>query len=211
MNNIRSFSLLFPSPKYRSYEDSVKNISLTLINDYFAEGYARPLVPASVEIRGIQVNENSKDLPKGIQHFLDSATQGAIFFSFGTNVNKNLISEEKFKIFLKVFGKLKQKVIMKWDDEIQDQPENVFVSKWLPQTDILAHPNIKLFISHCGLGGLVESKFLGIPVLAFPLFADQFTNARDVVKEGRAIELDLATLNDKILFDSINEMLENGT
>lgn len=100
---------------------------------------------------------------------------------------------------------------MKWDDEIRDKPENVLVSKWLPQTDILAHPNIKLFISHCGLGGMVESKFLGIPVLAFPLFADQFTNAKEAVQEGRAIELDLETLNEKILFESIKELLENGT
>lgn len=100
---------------------------------------------------------------------------------------------------------------MKWDDEIENKPENIFIGKWLPQDDILAHPNIKLFISHCGLGGMVESKYHGVPVLAIPIFADQFNNAKEVVKEGRAIELDFKNFNEKKFSEGIQEMIKNKT
>lgn len=59
-----NFSYLFPSDKFRSFEDSIRNVSITLINDHFSDGHPRPLVPASIEIRGIQVKENVEKLPE---------------------------------------------------------------------------------------------------------------------------------------------------
>lgn len=61
MFNLRK---LFPKYKYRSYEDSLKNVSLALINDHFANGSPRPLVPATVEIKGIQLNPSLGELPE---------------------------------------------------------------------------------------------------------------------------------------------------
>lgn len=89
------------------------------------------------------------------------------------------------------------------------KPENVFISKWLPQDDVLAHPNTKLFISHCGLGGVVESKYHGVPIVGFPLFGDQPGNAAAIEKEGWAIMVELSTLTEKSLRDAINEVLNN--
>jgi hypothetical protein len=37
--------------------------------------------------------------------------------------------------------------------------------EWIPQNDILAHPNVLLFVSHGGLNGILESLFHGKPVL----------------------------------------------
>lgn len=110
-----------------------------------------------------------------------------------------------------MFGKLKQKIILKWDGDVEDFPENVLALKWLPQDDILAHPNLKLFITHCGLGSFIESKFHGVPNLAIPVVGEQFKNAKNVVKEGWGIQLALDALNEEILHDSIIEMTENGT
>lgn len=58
------FSEMFPSEKYRSYEASMQNISITLVNDHFSDGHPRPLVPASIEIRGIQVKDKPDKLPE---------------------------------------------------------------------------------------------------------------------------------------------------
>ena len=59
--------------------------------------------------------------------------------------------EDKRKMMLNVFSRLKQKVIWKWETEMADAPDNVLISSWLPQTSLLAHPNLKLFITHAGL------------------------------------------------------------
>lgn len=99
---------------------------------------------------------------------------------------------------------------MKWEsDSMEGQPSNVFIGKWLPQDDILAHKNVKLFISHCGLGGMVEAKYHGVPIIGFPLFGDQPANAANVVNEGWGVQVDMATMTEKSFKDSILEVLEN--
>ena len=57
-----------------------------------------------------------------------------------------------------VFARLKQQVIWKWEtEEMEGKPDNVLLSKWLPQQDILAHPKLKLFVSHGGQSSCQES------------------------------------------------------
>lgn len=58
--------------------------------------------------------------------------------------------KEKIDAFLNAFSKLKQRVIWKFEDESYEVPTNVLVRKWLPQSDILGHPNCILFIGHGG-------------------------------------------------------------
>lgn len=59
---------------------------------------------------------------------------------------------EKRNAILAAFGQLKQNVIWKYeDDTIENVPANVRIEKWLPQSDVIAHPNVVLFITHGGL------------------------------------------------------------
>ena len=63
------------------------------------------------------------------------------------------MGEKQRKMFLNTFSKLKQKVLWKWETEkMDDLPKNVKLSKWVPQQDVLGHPNIKAFITHGGFG-----------------------------------------------------------
>lgn len=73
-----------------------------------------------------------------LQEYIDSAADGVIFFSFGSQVNISLIPEEKINVFLNVIGKLRQKVIIKWvpSGDIK-LPQNLKTGSWLPQNDIL--------------------------------------------------------------------------
>ena len=145
-----------------------------------------------------------------MKDFLDGATDGAILFSLGSNAKSTFLSKEKVSILLKVFSSLKQRVVMKWEaDTLEGQPKNVFISKWLPQDDVLAHPNIKLFISHCGLGGVVEAKYHAVPIVGLPLFGDQPGNAAKIQDEGWAVILDIVTIKETILKDAIKEVLNN--
>jgi len=47
------------------------------------------------------------------------------------------------------------------------------IRKWLPQSDILAHKNVVLFITHGGLFGTQEGLYRGVPMLFIPLYGDQ--------------------------------------
>ena len=55
---------------------------------------------------------------------------------------------------------------------------NIKLVEWLPQNDLLGHKDIRAFVSHVGQYSLYESAYHGVPVVAVPLFADQFSNAK---------------------------------
>ncbi|PNX91884.1 UDP-glucose flavonoid 3-O-glucosyltransferase 6-like protein [Trifolium pratense] len=63
---------------------------------------------------------------------------------------------------------------------------------WAPQAQILAHPAAGGFVSHCGWNSTLESIYFGVPVATWPLFAEQQTNAFELVTELKtAVEIAL--------------------
>ncbi|CAM8888243.1 unnamed protein product [Rhodiola kirilowii] len=57
------------------------------------------------------------------------------------------------------------------------------VSDWVNQREILSHEAVKGFLSHCGWNSVTESLCAGVPILAWPMMAEQHLNARMVVEE----------------------------
>ncbi|XP_077231487.1 gallate 1-beta-glucosyltransferase 84A24-like [Tasmannia lanceolata] len=49
---------------------------------------------------------------------------------------------------------------------------------WCPQVEVLSHPSIACFITHCGWNSTLESLVAGVPVVVFPDRGDQQTNAK---------------------------------
>ncbi|KAK2376398.1 hydroquinone glucosyltransferase [Trifolium repens] len=61
---------------------------------------------------------------------------------------------------------------------------------WAPQVEILGHKAIGGFVSHCGWNSILESLWFGVPILTWPIYAEQQLNAFKMVKElGLAVEL----------------------
>ncbi|KAL4271343.1 hypothetical protein GQ457_13G011080 [Hibiscus cannabinus] len=56
------------------------------------------------------------------------------------------------------------------------------VRDWAPQLEILAHPAIGGFISHCGWNSCMESITMGVPIGAWPMHSDQPRNAVLITK-----------------------------
>ncbi|XP_037030664.1 UDP-glucosyltransferase 2-like [Bradysia coprophila] len=201
----------FPLETFPSYWDMRKNVSLILVNQHFSQGTPQALVPALQEFSGMHIKRKPDPLPENIQQWLDSATDGVIYFSMGSNTKSSDLSLDKRQAILRTFATLKQKVLWKFEDDLPDKPKNVMISKWLPQDDVLAHANVVLFISHCGKGGLSEAKYHGVPVLGIPILADQPSNLKIAVKEGWAVGLQYADLNEKTFSDALHEALSNRT
>ncbi|XVF46728.1 hypothetical protein PTKIN_Ptkin03bG0051600 [Pterospermum kingtungense] len=66
------------------------------------------------------------------------------------------------------------------------------ICEWVPQVEILAHKAIGGFVSHCGWNSILESLWYGVPIVTWPMYAEQQLNAFEMVKElGLAVEMRL--------------------
>ncbi|XP_073057458.1 anthocyanidin 3-O-glucosyltransferase 5-like [Primulina eburnea] len=59
----------------------------------------------------------------------------------------------------------------------------VLVPLWGQQVKILSHPSIGGFLSHCGWNSTLESIVSGVPMIAWPLYAEQKLNAAMLTEE----------------------------
>ncbi|KAK4592799.1 hypothetical protein RGQ29_017089 [Quercus rubra] len=59
---------------------------------------------------------------------------------------------------------------------------------WAPQVQVLSHGSTGGFLSHCGWNSTLESIMHGIPIIAWPLFAEQRMNAV-LLTEGLKVAL----------------------
>ncbi|KAL5242631.1 hypothetical protein ACI65C_010041 [Semiaphis heraclei] len=190
-------------------EQMLNNVSLTLMNAYHAVGVCRPHLPGVIEVGGMHIKE-PKPLPKDLQDYIDSATNGVIYFSFGSITNLSNLPKEKLSSFLNAISRLKEKVIIKWvPDKSIKLPQNVKVGSWLPQNDILAHPNVKLFITHGGLHSIEEAVYNAKPVIGIPFFADQHSNLRLVEKIGYGKLITFGEITEESFGNAIEEVLSN--
>ncbi|KAK9870197.1 hypothetical protein WA026_006281 [Henosepilachna vigintioctopunctata] len=219
-NVIKCFLGLFVMPHQRELlkkylpdsppiEELHKNISLMLLNSHFSIEPPRPHVPNAITIGGYHLDV-TKELPEDIKTFLDNAHHGAILFSMGSNVEISKFEEEKLNAIFKVLGELgHMKILFKSEMEHKDVPKNIMLKKWLPQADILAHPNVKAFISHGGLGGNTEAVYHGVPIVGIPFFGDQKMNIEIAVSAGYAVDIPFEALTENLFRGKLKEVLEN--
>ena len=69
------------------------------------------------------------------------------------------------------------------------------VVPWATQLSVLSHPSVGGFFTHGGWNSTMESLTLGVPMLVFPHWADQYTDRMLVVNQWK-IGLKLETCRD---------------
>lgn len=79
--------------------------------------------------------------------------------------------------------------VEKWlkDEKFEERVKGLVVRGWAPQVPILSHSSVGGFLTHCGWNSILEGICAGVPMLCWPMFAEQFYNEKfvvDVVKIG---------------------------
>ena len=146
--------------------------------------------------------------------FIEKGKRGTVLMSLGTNMRSNMLGKERLSAIVKTFAQIPDyNFIWKFESEPHELPvapsKNVFVSKFLPQNDILAHPSIKAFVTHSGLLSTQESLWYGKPMIAIPFFVDQIGTSGKIEKRGAGVVVDFRNLTVETFKKAILTVVEN--
>ncbi|PNX72246.1 UDP-glycosyltransferase 73C2-like protein [Trifolium pratense] len=67
-----------------------------------------------------------------------------------------------------------------FEERVKDR--GFLIKGWAPQVLILSHKAIGVFLTHCGWNSTLEGICGGVPLVTFPMFAEQFYNEKVVVQ-----------------------------
>ncbi|KAF5307551.1 hypothetical protein FQR65_LT06907 [Abscondita terminalis] len=191
------------------FTDMQSQFSLFVVNIDPIIDYPIPLLPNIIPVGGLHIKP-PKCLPQDLESVFNNTEHGVIFFSLGTNVQSSVFTFNDVNTFLKVFSKLQETIIWKFDqDKVHNVPKNVIISKWFPQNDILGHPKTKLFITHCGGLSLQETIYHGVPVVGIPYFIDQNANMAKVLNKKIGVHIDKNNITFQNVYDAVTEVLNN--
>ena len=213
----------FPDPpshvldKYRRYgsfgdlDDLMSRSQLWLLTKDIVLDYSRPMMSNMVNVGGLTVGRTSGQLPADTRAFIEGARSGAVLVTFGSTTSS--LPADVVRKFASAFRRLDgYRVIWRLNNRDNVQlPDNVMISQWLPQNDLLAHPSIKLFITHCGNNGQFEAVYHAVPMIGFPVSAypDQAQNARRLDDKGYGLSMDLHHFSADQLLDNMHEVLKD--
>jgi len=171
-----------------------------LINTDNILDYPRPQPPTFINIGGIQIKKHPSSLPDNIDDFMDTAEHGVILFTMGFIFDSRAVPKSMINRLLSAFERLPQRVIFKYDSKVPGLvvPSNVLVLPWVPQQSILAHPAMKVFITHCGMHGVLEAIYHQVPMVGMPVFIDQGDVLTRMEEKGIALGVDKAASADAI-------------
>ncbi|XP_035454997.2 UDP-glucosyltransferase 2 [Spodoptera frugiperda] len=194
-----------------SIQEMNNNVAMMFLNMYPVFEGNHPVPPSVIHMGGIHQIPD-KPLPKDLKSYLDSSKNGVVYVSFGTNVDPTLLPPEKIAMFIRAFSRLPYDVLWKWNkDELPGRTDNIKISKWLPQSDLLKHPKIKAFITQGGLQSTDEAITAGVPLIGIPMFGDQWYNVVKYEKLKIGLKLELDTITEEILENAIHKVIDDDS
>ncbi|XP_044486089.1 UDP-glycosyltransferase 74B1-like [Mangifera indica] len=125
--------------------------------------------------------------------WLDTKPENSVIYvSFGSMVNIVTAQVEEIARGLKASNRpfvwvAKENENKLPVDFVKSLGETGCILTWCNQLEVLAHPAVGCFITHCGWNSTLEGLSLGVPMVAMPQCCDQPTNSKflvDVWKVG---------------------------
>ena len=85
-----------------------------------------------------------------------------------------------------------------------------YMSLWETTTlSSKGHSQTRLMIYHCGINGVFEAIYHGIPVICIPIQGDQWDNVKRLEVKGVGLQLELTSLTSHVLVEAVNNLLED--
>uniref|UniRef100_UPI00398E5D5C UDP-glucuronosyltransferase 3A1-like isoform X1 n=2 Tax=Pristiophorus japonicus TaxID=55135 RepID=UPI00398E5D5C len=198
----------FSAEENVNLEDLLHKAELWIYNTGFSLEYPRPLLPNMVYV-GSFLSKPAEPLPQEMEEFL-SGDQGFIVIALGTMV-ESISDLHLIGKMTKAFARLPQKFIWRYNNNSWPPsiplPANVKTDKWLPQNDLLGHPQVRAFISHGGINSLHQAVYHGVPVLGLPLFYDQMDNIVRLESKGIALSISVSELEEETLVRKLTQLM----
>jgi len=217
LNLVRRFYILpkiemmlgevFPGEKIPDLHQASQKaaLSINLGSPFMGDGL-RPTMPNTV-LAGLMSCEPGGELAAGeLRDWIHGAKHGVVFLSFGSVAKASLMPESRRKLIVSALAKLKQRVVWKWEKEMADLPTNVKVFPWVPQKDVLADENVKVFITHGGAGSLQETICHETPIVGIPLQGDQINNMVEASSKNLGVVLSWRELTVETLVAAVNKV-----
>nr|XP_046267669.1 UDP-glucuronosyltransferase 2C1-like [Scatophagus argus] len=188
----------------------LQEADIWLFRSDFVFDFPRPTMPNVIYIGGFQCKP-AQPLPADLEEFVQSSgDHGVIIMTLGTLVNALPI--EIADEIASVFAELPQKVIWRHKGERPSTlGNNTLIVDWMPQKDLLGHPQTKVFVAHGGTNGVQEAIYHGVPVLGIPLFFDQYDNLLRLQERGAGKIIQLGDVNSHSFEQGIKDVLHQDS
>ncbi|ESW14826.1 hypothetical protein PHAVU_007G020700 [Phaseolus vulgaris] len=142
---------------------------------------------------------HGKEVEEGWLSWLDSKQKGSVvyvcFGSMKNNFSGTQIAEIAHGLedcgddFIWVVGKVDEgqsrALVEEFEKRVEASKKGYLIWGWGPQLLILEHPAVGGVVTHCGMNTVMETVDAGLPMVTWPLYAEQFFNERllvDVLK-----------------------------
>ncbi len=165
-----------------------------LVNGAFGLDYRRPL-PPNVHMVGPILPPAPPPLPADLAEWLGDGPP-VIYVNLGTVVTatSDMLGRILSGIHVpgcRVLWVLKPALASLLPPAL---PSWLRIVAWLPSPrPVLEHPNVRAFVSHCGINSVYESIVAGTPVVGLPFYADQRDMAVRVADAGVGLWVEKST------------------
>ncbi|KAL4338987.1 UDP-glycosyltransferase 73E1-like [Arachis hypogaea] len=136
---------------------------------------------------GQRGNKSKVDLDSCLK-FLDSwPTKSVVYVCLGSLNNLALAQFQELALALEscnfpFIWVMKEDDLFDSEFEERTKERGLIIHGWAPQVLLLSHNAIGVFLTHCGWNSTLEAICAGLPMITWPMFADQFFNEKLIVQ-----------------------------
>ncbi|KAF2322262.1 hypothetical protein GH714_009713 [Hevea brasiliensis] len=94
-----------------------------------------------------------------------------------------------------------------FEELINNRKQGLLVRNWAPQLEILSHKSTGAFLSHCGWNSVLESLSQGVPIIGWPLAAEQAYNSK-MLAEEMGVSVELTRLHSNITWKEVKKVVD---